>query len=252
MDWIDSLKNGWSTIVTAACLIIVAVIEAWQQAASGAPVNALPRLDGAWHYAPVILLIVAGASWLIGRHRGPIKSHQENQVGGQSSRGMTPFPTLSALQGQAPQITFNAKEFFRIAYISPLTLEIETNVRTIAEQNQPGDTTGFLARFIGVGLVAVTYNMTWFSIFKSQLLMLAELNRHITLPIAAAKVHYDKAAVDYPITYPKYSFDKWIEYMSGEQLLIRHPSDMLEITHRGRDFLKYLAHWGNDINAKTC
>jgi hypothetical protein len=65
-------------------------------------------------------------------------------------------------------------------------------------------------------------------------------------------VYYDKAAVDYPNLYPKYSFEQWLNYLMSEQLLIRHPSDMLEITHKGRDFLKYLAHWGRDINVKKC
>lgn len=35
-------------------------------------------------------------------------------------------------------------------------------------------------------------------------------------------------------------------------LLVEHPSQMLEITHRGKDFLKYLTHWGADISKKPC
>jgi hypothetical protein len=50
------------------CLIVVAVIEAYQQALSGAPkVSAvLPRLDGMWNFVPLILLILAGVFWVIG------------------------------------------------------------------------------------------------------------------------------------------------------------------------------------------
>jgi len=167
-----------------------------------------------------------------------------------SQRRSTSFPSLSALNAQTPSVTFNSYEHFRRAYYSPLTAEIEENIKIAAEQNQPGDHEGFYARFIGVGLVSYLHDMTWAYIFKSQLLLLMELNRN-NLPLAQAKTYYDRGVADYPGIYVKYSFQEWIEYMTREQLLIRHPSDMLEITHRGKDLLRYLAHWGRDVNVKA-
>jgi hypothetical protein len=178
---------------------------------------------------------------------GQVKKVQSSVPAQQVS---TSFPTLSALHGQAPQITFNAPEWFRHAYYSPLTAEIENNIKIIAGQNQPGDHEGFYARFIGVGLISYMHDMTWAYIFKSQLLMLAELNRR-NLPLSDAKAYCDKAVKEYPQIYDKYSFQQWIDYMRTEQLVIRHPSDMLEITYRGKDLLKYLAHWGRDANVKA-
>jgi hypothetical protein len=86
----------------------------------------------------------------------------------------TSFPSLSALYGQVPQVTFNAPEWFRHAYYSPLTAEIENNIKIAAEQNHPGNREIFYARFIGVGLVSYFHDITWAYIYKSQLLMLTE------------------------------------------------------------------------------
>jgi hypothetical protein len=83
--------------------------------------------------------------------------------------------------------------------------------------------------------------------------MLTELNQKGgLLPLAAAKSFYDKAAVECPGIYSNYSSEEWIKFMIGQQLIIQHPSDMLEITVRGRDFLKYLTHWGRFANARKC
>jgi hypothetical protein len=169
------------------------------------------------------------------------------------------FPSLSALHGQTPQVTFDAADWFRRAYYSPLTAEIENNIKVVAHTNQPNDHEAFYSRFIGAGLVACLHDMTWAYIFKSQLLMLAEMNKKggwLSLP--KAKVFYDQAVPVCPKVYSTYSFESWLAYLQGETLLIRHPTDashpveMLEITHKGKDFLRYLAHWGRDINVRAC
>jgi hypothetical protein len=64
------------------------------------------------------------------------------------------------------------------------------------------------------------------------------------MPLLAAKVHYDKAASEYPERYAKYSFEQWMAFLKAYTLLIHHPSDMLEITIIGKDFLKYSTHNG--------
>lgn len=62
------------------------------------------------------------------------------------------------------------------------------------------------------------------------------------MPINSARAFYDEAVIDYPANYTSYTFDQWMEFMVAYKLLIRHPSEMLEITVRGRDFLTYSAH----------
>jgi hypothetical protein len=50
-------------------MVVVAIIEAYQQALSGAPSASarLPHLDGMWNFVPLGLLIVGGVFWVIGR-----------------------------------------------------------------------------------------------------------------------------------------------------------------------------------------
>jgi hypothetical protein len=161
------------------------------------------------------------------------------------------IPTLSALLGQDPKITFNPSQFFAQQYFSPLTAEFEKNIKLIAQRNYPNDKEGFYARFIGVGIVAYQNDVTWFTIYKSQLGALQELNaRNVPIPIADVRKHYDKAVGDHPKTFANYSFDQWLGYMTARLLALRHPSEMVEITHGGRDFLKYVAHRGWNINGK--
>jgi hypothetical protein len=216
----------------------------------------IPNIPG-WLVTSILLcLSLAVFLWVAKSAKASPSSQIQSSVPAPSPQSLqqrsTSFPSLSALHGQAPQITFNAYEWFRHAYYSPLTAEIENNIKIIAHNNQPNDHEGFYARFIGVGLISYTHDMTWAYIFKSQLLMLADVNRRNgNLPLSDAKTYYDKAASEYPKIYENYSFQQWMDYMYSQQLLIRHPSDMLEITYRGNDLLKYLAHWGRDANVKA-
>jgi hypothetical protein len=149
-------------------------------------------------------------------------------------------------------VNFDAATLFRTAHYSQLTTEAENNVRFAAAQNQPNDREGFLAKLIGIGVVAYAYDMTWAYVYKSQILMLTELNRRGGLmPLADAKVYFDKGAADYPQVYAAYSFEGWLRFMIRETLIIRHPTDMLEITIQGRDFLKYLTHWGRSADNRA-
>jgi hypothetical protein len=251
MDWIATFRKEWLNILTVGCVVVAAFVEAWQQATSNlSPGSAVPRLDGElWHYAPLTLLIVAGVLALFHRKSSLVLPLSPATSLQQTS---TSFPSISALQGQAPQITFDARQWFRMAYYSPITAEVQQNIKIIAHNFQPSDVEDFYARFIGVGLVSYLHDMTWAYIFKSQFLMLAELNRmNGRMPVAAAKTYYDQAAIDFPLIYENYAFPQWINFMQNQQLLLKHPSDMLEISHRGKDLLKYIAHWGGDINLKS-
>jgi hypothetical protein len=242
MEWI---QKRWANTVTLGCIVIAALVEAWQQAAAGVSATVpLPRLQGAWHYVPFILLIVAGVVWLIGRRKnaGPLPLQTSGTVPG--------IPTLSALLGQNPSVEFNARRFFALAHYSPVTAEIEKNIKIVAQQNYPNDKEAFYARFIGLGVVAYQHDTTWFTIYGSQLAALSELNSRGLIPVAELKKHYDKALADYPKTYENYSFEQWLDYLQSRMLIARYPSRMVELSFNGKDFLKYLAHVGRDIHDK--
>jgi len=145
---------------------------------------------------------------------------------------------------------FDATAFFKTSYISTLQQEIENNTRAAAIQNQPNDREGFYVKLIAVGLLAFTYDIVWAYIFKSQILLLTELNRRIMSP-PEVKTYYDRAASDYPARYATYSFDQWMAFMQTNLLLIHTPDGMVGITVRGKDFLKYLVHWGRSADERA-
>jgi hypothetical protein len=241
MEW---LQKHWSNVVTLGCIIIAALILAWQQATT----NISLRLQGDWNYVPLFLLIIAGIVWLA---TGKNKSNQSQVQISQPSEVIAGIPTLSALLGQESNPRFDAKRFFALAHYSPVTAEVEKNIKIVAQQNSPNDKEAFYARFIGIGLIAYQHDVTWFLIFRSQLEALAELNSRGLIPVADLKKHYDKAKVDYPQTYSNYSFDQWLDFLKSRTLIARYPSEMVELSFYGKDFMKYLAHAGLDVRVKV-
>jgi hypothetical protein len=55
--------------MAVGCVVIVAAIEAYEQALSEAPKASakLPHVDGWWHFVPLALLIIGGVFWVIGQ-----------------------------------------------------------------------------------------------------------------------------------------------------------------------------------------
>jgi len=145
---------------------------------------------------------------------------------------------------------FDATHYFETAFVSSLRTEIENNVRTAAAQNRPNDHEGFYVDLIASGLPGFVYDLTWAYIFRSQILLLQELNRNV-LSLAQAKNYYEKAAAENQTSYHNYSFERWLNFIGGEGLLLHHPSGIIEITVRGRDFLKYLVHCGRSAEDRT-
>jgi hypothetical protein len=216
----------------------------------------IPQISHDW--ASIISWLMASAILfgLVTLHqkhsqRRMARPSQINQSGQSSDTNL--IPATSTIVSGVPGPSFDAKEFFRIAYYSSVTAETEKNFRVIAEQNEPNDPGRFLLKFIGVGLVAYLHDYTWFTIFKSQILMLLEMNaRNGHMSLADAKNYYDQAAVEYPQVYPNYTFEQWMAYLRQQQLILQYPSNMLEITVKGKDFLKYLTHWGRYPDGRKC
>lgn len=207
-----------------------------------------------WEVWTVIVLLSAIAFvWIakLGKHSKAVTSIGAPTGPSQAAITVPGIPTLSNLTGQQSNPTFNPKEFFRLAYFSPITAELENNIKIIAHrEQQPED---FYARFIGVGLAAFMYEQAWAYMFKSQVRFLRELNNNVVLPVSKAMEYYEESKAACPKVYETYNFEGWLGYLiNPHQLVIRHPSEMIEITHKGRDFLKYLAHYGYNHEIKAC
>jgi hypothetical protein len=196
----------------------------------------------------IVLMLIATA--LITKSYFSGQSEHSAISSPQASGRIPGIPTLSALLGQSPSVDFNVKKFFALAHYSPVTAEIEKNIKIVAQQNFPKDREAFYARFIGVGVVAYQHDQTWLMIFGSQLKAMAEMGSRGLIPLADLKKHYDKAVVDYPRTYGDYSFEQWVDFMKSRLLIATYPSQMVELSFNGQDFLKYLAHVGRNVDGK--
>lgn len=177
------------------------------------------------------------------------------KAGGQQLQGTSSGNVPSRAVAVQPGQPFDAQEFFRHAYYSPaIQGDVEARMRDAANQTQPNDREGFYLKFISVGLLMYSYDTTWWVIYGSQVEALLDLNRsNGLLALARIKTHYDKAAAAYPDDYKRadVTLEKWLGFLIAKQLIIRHPSDMIEITVGGKDFLKYLLHWGREANQKV-
>jgi hypothetical protein len=233
----EHFTNGrcltFGTGITLVIAAFGAQVEGWQHWLT----------IGAAYATGIILMLIAAI--LI------TKSHMSKHSAISSPEGTIPgIPTLSALLGQNSKMEFDAKKFFAMAHYSPITAEIEKNIKMVAQQYSPRDKEAFYARLIGVGLVGFTHEVTWLMIYGSQVKAMEEMISHGLVPIADLKKYYDRAVIDWPKTYENYSFDQWVEFMKSRQLIATYPSQMVELSFNGQDFLKYLAHVGRTTTVR--
>jgi hypothetical protein len=255
-------KHHWA-IVQSALALYVAVFATWDRfyprlpaqipnavsatMPSGGGMSASGYVMPLWLWIGIIALVLSVAIPAFTR----LLRGRRKKTASLQAPGIVPgIPSLSALLGQNPNVDFNAKQFFALAHYSPVTAEVEKNIRVAAQQNSPGDKEAFYVRLIGVGTVAYWHDTTWYQIFGSQLAALTEMNSRGLIPVADLKKHYDEAVVEYPKTYVNYSFEQWTNFMKIRQVVAIYPSQMAELSFGGKDFLKYLAHAGYNVDAK--
>lgn len=211
----------------------------------------IPNIEPWAVWAIIVLVSLLAFVWVakIGKHSGFKAQTTTPQI----TAIISGIPTLSNLMGQTPNPTFDAKAFFKTVYFSPITAEVEQNIKIVAHKESPQSPEDFYARFIGTGLTAFMYEQAWAHLFKSQFAFLRELNNQTVLPLSKAQDYYNQAVSACPnLSESQPNLDSWLGYLIYHQLMIRHPSDMIEITHKGRDFLKYIAHYGYNPDVKAC
>lgn len=155
----------------------------------------------------------------------------------------------SAAARPTPPSPIDVDAFFLHSYSGQLQAETEKNVRAMVEGRPPDERVEFAIKFIATGIVSVVYDKIWMTVFRSQLLALLELNKRI-LRREEVKQYYDAASQEFPAEYATYKFDQWLTYMRGQLLILEHPGDTVEITVRGKDFLKYMLHCGYTLDQR--
>lgn len=221
-QWNDIKGNAkWAALVVLWGLIVKAIEFLLRR---------IPNMPtwGIW----LIIGFVSIAAFLWLARKGHVT--QQPSAGVQPAAG----PALAA----AGEI-FDIDQYLAQTYHSPLGEEVARRMRTAAERRYPNATerTDFYLKFIGEGVINYAYDVIWFSIYRSQLLCLNELNRK-PLTLQEVRPFYDLAAQQHAQIYAKYSFDQWLGYMKL-QVLTLQDGMVLNITQRGQDFLKSCVHW---------
>lgn len=155
----------------------------------------------------------------------------------------------SALTSPAPS-PIDVEVYFHQTYSGQIQAEVEGNVRAMIQSRHPSERDEFVIRFIARGLVNVTYDRIWLTIFRSQVLALVELNRTV-LRREQLQTYYDGGVQRSPDVYATYPFDEWLKYLRGQLLVLEHPGQTFEITVRGKDFLKYMVHCGYSADGRN-
>jgi hypothetical protein len=131
-----------------------------------------------------------------------------------------------------------------------LTNETEANLRKQANEVPAGiERETFLVRSLTLSVVYIQFETTWYNIFASQIEALQHLNT-TRLKREDLFPYYTAAATADPHIYATYSFDQWLGYLRT-QVLIREDGDVISITIRGREFLKYLIDNGRSSAGRS-
>ena len=186
-------------------------------------------------YLAVFVFALIAFVWFSKRLGSPVQ-----RISNTPSQDITPPAEKNKFQ--------NVEDFYK-TYDNSMLLETEELVRQEAKMYAPGnDREGFLIRNLASGAIMYIFDVVWYTVYKSQLLLLEKLN---TQPLTTAQVraYYDEAAKANPGTYQKYSFDEWLEFLRVWYVVAQN-GDTFAISVRGKEFLKYLVHQGRSINER--
>ncbi len=148
------------------------------------------------------------------------------------------------------QLLFQEVEKLYKTYNHALMTETEDRVRKSAEAHPPGtDRENFFVRTLAVGLWEYFFEVTWLTIFRSQIRAMEKLNSG-PRKIDEVRKYYDEAAITNPQHYSNYSFDAWLKYLFGRELILQN-AETIAITERGREFLKYLVQRGLSADSRV-
>jgi len=139
------------------------------------------------------------------------------------------------------------EELYRI-FDGPMLRETEANVRAQTNVIQPAEREEYLSRMLTMLMVLSIYEMAWINIFGSQLRALNQLNNRM-LTHDELRRFYDEGAASLPQLYQNRPFETWLAFLRTS-VLVRDEGDRIQITVRGREFLRYVVQSGYDQTAK--
>lgn len=191
-----------------------------------------------WKFVAVVFVVSALSIAVITL----LAARPRNTVQQPGSQSLSPPSTV--------QLTTKVLDDLYRGVDSRLTDETEEGLRKTLSQFPPGnDRENFLLRIVIIGWILYDFEIIWYNIFASQIEALQELNTGALKRENLFK-HYIQAATTYLHWYSAYSFEQWIGYMRT-QVLIREDGDQINITVKGRSFLKHLIDTGRSASGRT-
>jgi hypothetical protein len=197
-----------------------------------------------WQQGGLIALFCVIAAWATVASILAIKPSWKTPV--QESSAKEQSSAASAI-AQVPA-QFDPDILIKTSYNSALLEETKNNLRLGFSAIPAEGREEYFINWMAHGVLNYVYDILWAQIYRSQLLMLQELNLNV-LPLDKAQAFYDTAKQQYPNEYANYSFDQWLGFML-KQTMLNQQGTQIGITERGRDFLKFIIHLGRSIDAK--
>lgn len=139
----------------------------------------------------------------------------------------------------------NAMQTFRPETISKVQDRIfaETSVDKISTDHEK---TEILMRYSTALYLILIFERLYESTYGSQIQMLTLINGRGKQDIAVIEHYYCQAKEKYPAAYENYSLEEYTRYLVSNNL-IAIEAEIVNITHLGIDFLRFLADSGKDI-----
>ncbi len=136
---------------------------------------------------------------------------------------------------------------FLETYHSPMLLEVEGNIEAEIAQRHltaPEDVRRALVKSLAGSLILLNFERLHRIIFGSQAAALILVNGTVgPTPVSDVEALYTEAVGKFPKVYEGRSFEEWLEFLTGQALLLRE-GDGLEITVKGREYLKWRIDMG--------
>lgn len=122
----------------------------------------------------------------------------------------------------------------------------DLDTRSIADPQNREDA---LIRALAATQLARAFDLTYYLIYGSQIVLLQRLNPlgELGCDEGCMRPLYDAAAAQYPNVYKEYDFGKWINFLASMNLITTRPGHV-QITPFGREFLRYLTEVGRPLD----
>jgi len=183
-------------------------------------------------------LVTAVIGFLLGLLSCRLRERVRNRSAGRLTLGQTPAQTTNLRTGAA-----NMDDLMRSAskpdpVLGPIKESIRNDLYGLCPNNA-GDRENLLIHNLAVTRVAYFCESIYNQIFGSQIGALKHINERIAVKANDLQPIYERAKADWPSIHQGRSFEQWLEFMHKADLISR-VGDTLELTHFGREFLRYL------------